>query len=59
MLNWLALVLTGRTQLCMQVMIYVPSDVSFNIAFQSIFEIGRPVEIKVDAEKKEMTVRPR
>jgi hypothetical protein len=40
-------------------MIYVPSDVSLNIAFQSIFEIGRPVEIKVDAEKKEMTVRPR
>jgi hypothetical protein len=41
-----------------QVMIYVPSQISLDSLFQSLFGIGSPVEIDVDGERKVMTIKP-
>ena len=41
-----------------QVMIYVPSQISMDSSFMALFEIGKPVEIDVDTEKRQMVMKP-
>jgi hypothetical protein len=41
-----------------QVMVYVPSQISLDSLFQSMFEIGKPVEIVIDGKNMQMVVKP-
>jgi hypothetical protein len=41
-----------------QVLAYIPSEVSVDSMFTSIFEIGKPVEIEVDGKNRQMIMRP-
>jgi hypothetical protein len=39
-------------------MIYVPTHMSVDSLFQSMFKIGKPVELEIDAAKGAMIVKP-
>jgi hypothetical protein len=41
-----------------QIMLYIPSDISLDSLFRSLFEIGKPIDIKVDGEKRQMVIKP-